>query len=112
MLTTRTFSSSMRWSDTSEPPDILPYGLIWITCRIIRILVGINVDNLLARSHVKRLLFKGNPQQTIETFLQEAKEDIQIGGWPPSRIVSFIHSNPRKCMVLSWIPEGLMRRIR
>jgi len=27
-----------------------------------RILVGINLDNLLARSHAKGLLFKGNPQ--------------------------------------------------
>jgi len=43
----------------------------------IRILVGINVDDLLARYHTKGLLFKGNPQQTIEVFLKEAKQDVQ-----------------------------------
>lgn len=43
----------------------------------IRILVGINVDDLLARYHSKGLLFKGNPQQTIDVFLKEAKLDVQ-----------------------------------
>ena len=43
----------------------------------IRILVGINVDDLLVRYHSRGLLFKGNPQQTIELFLNEAKADVQ-----------------------------------
>ena len=32
----------------------------------IRILVGINVDTLVAEHHAKGLLFRGNPQQTID----------------------------------------------
>ena len=47
----------------------------------IRILVGINVDDLLARYHTQGLLFKGNPQQTIDSFLKESKQDVQQAGY-------------------------------
>lgn len=43
----------------------------------IRILVGINVDKLIAKYHSKGLLFKGDANQTVKEFLTELKEDIQ-----------------------------------
>ncbi len=43
----------------------------------IRILVGINVDKLIARYHSKGLLFKGDATQTVREFLGELMEDIQ-----------------------------------
>ncbi|RCW36783.1 helicase-related protein [Marinilabilia salmonicolor] len=43
----------------------------------IRILVGINVDKLLAQFHSKGLLFKGDGPKTVKEFLTELKDDIQ-----------------------------------
>ena len=43
----------------------------------IRILVGINVDKILAKYQSKGLLFQGDANQTLIEFLNEAKEDIQ-----------------------------------
>jgi len=74
----------------------------------IRILVGINVDNLLARSHAKGLLFKGNPQQTIETFLQESKEDIQKASYSrevESGVLQFIEDVASKKIEIKAHPE-------
>ncbi|GAA4314567.1 helicase-related protein [Pontixanthobacter gangjinensis] len=43
----------------------------------IRILVGINVDQILARYQSKGLLFQGDATQTLKEFLAETKKDIQ-----------------------------------
>jgi hypothetical protein len=43
----------------------------------IRILVGINVDNLIAKYHSKGLLFKGDANQTVKEYLGDLKHDIQ-----------------------------------
>jgi len=43
----------------------------------IRILVGINVDNMVARYHSEGLLFKGDPQMALDDFRQAMKADIQ-----------------------------------
>ncbi len=43
----------------------------------IRILVGINVDVILAKYQSQGLLFKGDANQTLREFLVETKEDIQ-----------------------------------
>ncbi len=43
----------------------------------IRILVGINVDKILAKYQSKGLLFQGDANQTLIEFLNEAKKDIQ-----------------------------------
>ncbi len=43
----------------------------------IRILVGINVDQILARYQAKGLLFQGDATQTLKEFLLETKSDIQ-----------------------------------
>ena len=43
----------------------------------IRILVGIDVDKLIAKYHSKGLLFQGDATQTIQEFLKEVQEDIQ-----------------------------------
>lgn len=43
----------------------------------IRILVGINVDVILAKYQSKGLLFKGDANQTLLEFLEETKKDIQ-----------------------------------
>lgn len=43
----------------------------------IRILVGIDVDVILAKYQSKGLLFKGDANQTLLEFLAETKEDIQ-----------------------------------
>lgn len=43
----------------------------------IRILVGINVDDLLAKYQSKGLLFQGDANQTLKEFLAETKKDIQ-----------------------------------
>ena len=43
----------------------------------IRILVGINVDKILAKYQAKGLLFQGDANQTLLEYLSEAKEDIQ-----------------------------------
>jgi len=74
----------------------------------IRILVGINVDNLLARSHAKGLLFKGNTQQTIETFLQESKEDIQKASYSrevEEGVLQFIEDVASKKIEIKAHPE-------
>lgn len=42
-----------------------------------RILVGIEVDKLLAHYHSKGLLFQGDATQTIKEFLNDVKDDIQ-----------------------------------
>ncbi|MBN2163852.1 MAG: hypothetical protein JXR25_03505 [Pontiellaceae bacterium] len=74
----------------------------------IRILVGINVDNLLARSHSKGLLFKGNPQQTIETFLKEAKNDVQQASYSKdveAGVLQFIEDVASKKIEIKAHPE-------
>jgi superfamily II DNA/RNA helicase len=74
----------------------------------IRILVGINVDNLLARSHAKGLLFKGNTQQTIETFLHESKEDIQKASYSrevEEGVLQFIEDVASKKIEIKAHPE-------
>lgn len=43
----------------------------------IRILVGINVDNLISRYQAQGLLFQMDEQQTVSGFLQRTREDIQ-----------------------------------
>ena len=43
----------------------------------IRILVGIDVDKLIAKYHSRGLLFQGDATQTIQEFLKEVHDDIQ-----------------------------------
>ncbi len=43
----------------------------------IRILVGINVDEMIARYQSKGLLFQGDSEQTLADFLKKMKADIQ-----------------------------------
>ncbi len=43
----------------------------------IRILVGIDVDKLIAKYHSKGLLFQGDATQTIQEYLKEIQNDIQ-----------------------------------
>jgi superfamily II DNA or RNA helicase len=43
----------------------------------IRILVGINVDQILAKYQSKGLLFQGDANQTLKEFLADTKKDIQ-----------------------------------
>lgn len=43
----------------------------------IRILVGIDVDKILAKYHSKGLLFQGDANQTLMEFFSDAKADIQ-----------------------------------
>lgn len=43
----------------------------------IRILVGIDVDKIIAKYNSKGLLFQGDANQTLIEFLNDAKEDIQ-----------------------------------
>ena len=43
----------------------------------IRILVGIDVDKIIAKYNAKGLLFQGDANQTLIEFLNEVKEDIQ-----------------------------------
>jgi hypothetical protein len=43
----------------------------------IRILVGIDVDKLIAKYHSKGLLFQGDATQTIQEYLKEVRNDIQ-----------------------------------
>ena len=47
----------------------------------IRILVGINVDKILAKYQSKGLLFQGDANQTLIEFLTEAKDDIQSSNY-------------------------------
>ena len=47
----------------------------------IRILVGINVDELIAKYQTKGLLFKGDAQETIDVFLRSIKQDIQTSAY-------------------------------
>jgi superfamily II DNA or RNA helicase len=47
----------------------------------IRILVGINVDEIVAKYQSKGLLFKGDAQQTVDVFLREIKRDIQSAAY-------------------------------
>jgi superfamily II DNA/RNA helicase len=44
---------------------------------IIRILVGINVDDIIAKYNSKGLLFQGDANQTLIEFIKDIKEDIQ-----------------------------------
>jgi superfamily II DNA or RNA helicase/HKD family nuclease len=74
----------------------------------IRILVGINVDDLLARYHTKGLLFKGNPQQTLDVFLKEAKDDVQTANYSgevESGILQFIEDVVTKKIEIKAHPE-------
>jgi len=43
----------------------------------IRILVGIDVDKIIAKYQAKGLLFQGDANQTLTEFLNDAKNDIQ-----------------------------------
>jgi superfamily II DNA/RNA helicase len=47
----------------------------------IRILVGIDVDVILAKYQSKGLLFKGDANQTLLEFLDETKQDIQTANY-------------------------------
>jgi hypothetical protein len=47
----------------------------------IRILVGIDVDKIIAKYNTKGLLFQGDANQTLLEFLNEAKEDIQTANY-------------------------------
>ena len=47
----------------------------------IRILVGINVDKLLAKYQAKGLLFQGDANQTLNEFLNDIKLDIQSASY-------------------------------
>lgn len=47
----------------------------------IRILVGIDVDKIIAKYNSKGLLFQGDANQTLIEFLNEAKEDIQSANY-------------------------------
>lgn len=59
----------------------------------IRILVGINVDKILAHYQSKGLLFKGDANQTLLEFLAEIKSDIQKADYTKeveSGIIQFV----------------------
>jgi superfamily II DNA or RNA helicase len=43
----------------------------------IRVLVGIDVDTMVAKYHREGLLFQGNPKETVEAFTARLKGDIQ-----------------------------------
>lgn len=47
----------------------------------IRILVGIDVDKIIAKYNSRGLLFQGDANQTLNEFLNEAKEDIQTANY-------------------------------
>ena len=47
----------------------------------IRILVGIDVDKIIAKYNSKGLLFQGDTNQTLNEFLDEAKQDIQSASY-------------------------------
>lgn len=47
----------------------------------IRILVGINVDDIIAKYNSKGLLFQGDANQTLAEFIAEIKEDIQTSNY-------------------------------
>lgn len=47
----------------------------------IRILVGINVDKLIAKYHARGLLFQGDATQTIQEYLKEVQTDIQSANY-------------------------------
>lgn len=47
----------------------------------IRILVGIDVDKIIAKYQAKGLLFQGDANQTLSEFLTDAKEDIQSANY-------------------------------
>lgn len=47
----------------------------------IRILVGINVDDIIAKYNSKGLLFQGDSNQTLSEFIKEIKEDIQTSNY-------------------------------
>lgn len=59
----------------------------------IRILVGIDVDKILAKYQSKGLLFQGDANQTLQEFLEEIKSDIQTAEYSKETedgIVQFI----------------------
>ena len=59
----------------------------------IRILVGIDVDKIIAKYNSKGLLFQGDSNQTLLEFINEAKEDIQSANYTKvveSGILQFI----------------------
>jgi superfamily II DNA/RNA helicase/HKD family nuclease len=59
----------------------------------IRILVGIDVDKIIAKYNSKGLLFQGDANQTLIEFLNDAKEDIQTAKYTKeveSGILQFI----------------------
>ena len=47
----------------------------------IRILVGINVDKILAKYQSRGLLFHGDANQTLQEFMAETKKDIQTSSY-------------------------------
>lgn len=60
---------------------------------MIRILVGIDVDKVLAKYQAKGLLFQGDAHQTLVEFLTEIKSDIQDADYnriTESGIIQFI----------------------
>lgn len=59
----------------------------------IRVLVGIDVDKIIAKYNSKGLLFQGDSNQTLLEFINEAKEDIQSANYSKeveSGILQFI----------------------
>src|SRR5262245_2569822 len=49
----------------------------------IRILVGINVDAIVADYHKRGLLFLADPTKSIEQFKERLREDIQSAAYSP-----------------------------
>ena len=74
----------------------------------IRILVGINVDKILAKYHSKGLLFQGDANQTLIEFLNEAKSDIQNADYSKeveAGILQFIEDISSKKILLKAHPS-------
>ena len=74
----------------------------------IRILVGIEVDKLLAQYHSKGLLFQGDATQTVKEFLNDIKEDIQQSDYRHEvelGIVQFIEDIITKKIVIKAHPS-------
>lgn len=74
----------------------------------IRILIGINVDKVLALYQSRGLLFQGDAQQTLVEFLNEAKSDIQNASYEKEvedGILQFIEDIAQKKIELKAHPS-------
>ena len=80
----------------------------------IRILVGIDVDKIIAKYNTRGLLFQGDANQTLIEFLNEAKEDIQTAKYTKeveNGILQFIEDISSKKMKLKLIQlENYMQK--